>query len=62
VLERDEAKRVEMYAELQRDLLKTSPFIIIYQMVETAGVRKNVQDFVLGATSDSTYVFKVSKD
>ncbi|MBB4019757.1 peptide/nickel transport system substrate-binding protein [Chelatococcus caeni] len=62
VLERDPAKRVEMYTELQRDLLKTSPFVIIYQMVETAGVRKNVEGFVLGSTSDSTYVFRVSKN
>ncbi|GGE31194.1 ABC transporter substrate-binding protein [Agaricicola taiwanensis] len=61
VLERDAEKRAALYRELQQDLLKESPFIIIYQMIETAGVRKNVSDFKLGPTSDSTYTFRASK-
>jgi peptide/nickel transport system substrate-binding protein len=61
VLERHAEKRAAMYKEIQQDLLKESPFVIIYQMIETAGVRKNVKDFRLGPTSDSTYTFRASK-
>ncbi|MBS7696898.1 MULTISPECIES: ABC transporter substrate-binding protein [unclassified Chelatococcus] len=61
VLERDTEKRAQLYKDMQKDVLATSPYVIIFQMIETAGVRKDVKDFKLGPTSDTTYTFKASK-
>lgn len=61
VLERDAGKRKAMYEEMQAEFRQTSPFVMIYQMVEPAAYRGNVEGLKLGPTSDSTYMFKVSK-
>ncbi|CAH1679410.1 Peptide/nickel transport system substrate-binding protein [Hyphomicrobiales bacterium] len=61
VLERDTEKRAQLYKDMQKDVLATSPYVIIFQMIETAGVRKDVKDFKLGPTSDTTYTFKATK-
>ena len=50
LLERDNAKRAEMYTDLQKKVLETSPFVIIFQQTEVAGLRKAVQG--LQARSD----------
>ena len=61
VLERDAKKRSAMYAEIQAEFRKSSPFIMIYQQTEVAAMRSTVDGLVLGPTSDSTYLFNVSK-
>ena len=61
VLERDAKKRKVMYEKMQADFRKTSPFIMLYQQIEVAAFRSNVKDLKIGPTSDSTYMFKVSK-
>ena len=61
VLERDAGKRKVMYEEMQAEFRKTSPFIMIYQQLETAAMRSDVGNLKLGSTSDSTYMFKVTK-
>jgi len=61
VLERDGKKRKEMYEKMQAEFRKTSPFIMIYQQTEVAAYRSNLQGLKIGPTSDSTYMFKVSK-
>ena len=61
VLERDGAKRAKMYADIQAEFRKTSPFIMLYQQTEVASMRSNVDGLKLGPTSDSTYLFNVSK-
>jgi peptide/nickel transport system substrate-binding protein len=61
VLERDAGKRKLMYEEMQAEFRKSSPFIMLFQQVEVAGVRADVKDFRIGPTSDATYMFKVSK-
>jgi peptide/nickel transport system substrate-binding protein len=60
-LERDAGKRKVMYEEMQAEFRKTSPFIMIYQQVETAAMRSDVNNLKIGPTSDSTYMFKVTK-
>ena len=60
-LERDGAKRAKMYQEIQAEFRKTSPFVMIYQQTEVAAVRTNVDGLKIGPTSDSTYMFNVSK-
>ena len=61
VLERDGKKRKAMYEKMQSDFRKNSPFVMIYQQTEVAAFRSNVQGLKLGPTSDSTYMYKVSK-
>jgi peptide/nickel transport system substrate-binding protein len=61
VLERDTKKRAAMYAEIQAEFRKTSPFIMIFQQTEVAAMRGNVDGLKIGPTSDSTYFSVVSK-
>ena len=61
VVEQDAKKRKVMYETMQADFRKTSPFIMLFQQTEVAAMRSNVQGLKLGPTSDSTYMFKVSK-
>jgi len=60
-LERDGAKRARMYQEIQAEFRKTSPFIMLYQQIDVAAYRSNVVGLKIGPTSDSTYLFNVSK-
>jgi len=60
-LERDGAKRAKMYQEMQADFRATSPFVMLYQQTEVAAYRANVDGLRIGPTSDSTYLFAVSK-
>ncbi len=60
-LERDVARRVKMYQELQAEFRKTSPFVMLYQQIEVAAYRANVDGLKIGPTADSTYMFNVSK-
>ena len=60
-LERDPNKRKVMYEEMQAEFRKDSPFVMLFQQIETAAFRSDVQGLKLGPTSDATYMFKVSK-
>jgi peptide/nickel transport system substrate-binding protein len=46
---------------MQAEFRKTSPFIMLYQQLEVAAMRSDVNNLKLGPTSDSTYMFKVTK-
>jgi len=61
VLERDPAKRKAMYEKMQAEFRATSPFVMLYQQTEVAAYRANVDGLRIGSTSDSTYVYRVSK-
>jgi peptide/nickel transport system substrate-binding protein len=61
VLERDPVKRKAMYEEMQADFRKNSPFIMLYQQTEVAAFRSDVEGLKLGPTSDTIYMFRVSK-
>ena len=60
-LERDGPKRAKMYQEIQAEFRKSSPFVMLYQQTDVAAFRANVQGLKIGPTSDSTYMFVVSK-
>jgi peptide/nickel transport system substrate-binding protein len=60
-LERDGAKRARMYQEIQAEFRRSSPFIMLYQQTDVAAYRSNVDGLKIGPTSDSTYLFLVSK-
>ena len=61
VEERDAGKRAAMYQELQKEVLETSPFVIMFQQTEVIAERSNVQGLVWGPSFDSNYYWKVSK-
>jgi peptide/nickel transport system substrate-binding protein len=61
VMESDTAKRVELYEELQKEALERSPIICIYQQKEVAAFNKKVENFRLGATSHTNYLYLASK-
>ncbi|CAH2397836.1 Peptide/nickel transport system substrate-binding protein [Mesorhizobium ventifaucium] len=62
LLEKDPAKRAAMYQDLQRKILETSPFIIVHQQLEVAGLRKNLKGFALGPSFDTNFVGQISKE
>lgn len=61
LLERDATKRSEMYANLQKKVREQGPFTFLWQEIEVAGLRKNVQNFKLGPTFDTNFVGPVTK-
>ncbi len=62
LLEKDAAKRAEMYRDLQKKVLEQGPFVIIFQQTEVAGYRANLKGFKLGPSFDTNYVFTISKE
>lgn len=61
VLERDSAKRAKMYLEIQEEHQQVSPFVIMFQEIEVAALRKNVQNYVIGPSFDDNKFSGVTK-
>ena len=61
VLERDADKRAAMYLEIQKLHQETSPFVIMFQEIEAAAMRANVDGFVLGPSFDDNKFAGVTK-
>ena len=61
VLERDAGKRAEMYRELQRKVMETGPFVIMFQDIELIAERNNVADMIWGPSFDSNSYAKGRK-
>lgn len=62
VLETDPEKRAEIYGELQQEVMDRGPFVIMFQEIEVAAMRENVNGFVIGPSFDSNYYGQVTKD
>ena len=62
VLERDPAKRAEMYQDLQQQAQDTSPFVIMFQQIEVLGLRDNVEGFIIGPNFDDNSFRDVTKN
>ncbi|OQM74302.1 ABC transporter substrate-binding protein [Manganibacter manganicus] len=62
LLEKDSAKRADLYKDLQKKVLETSPFAIIFQQIEVAAYRDNLKGFKLGPSFDTNFVAPISKD
>jgi peptide/nickel transport system substrate-binding protein len=62
VLERDPARRAELYAEIQRRHRQDSPFVILFQEVELAVERGRLSGLVLGPSFDSNFYRTVTKN
>ena len=59
--ERDPKKRARMYLGLQREHQQRSPFVIMFQDIEVAAERANVENFILGPSFDSNFYRFVTK-
>ncbi|KQZ83008.1 ABC transporter substrate-binding protein [Mesorhizobium sp. Root157] len=62
LLEKDAAKRADMYKKLEKEGLETSPFVIIFQQIENAAIRSNLKGFKLGPSFDTNFVGTISKE
>ena len=61
VVENDTAKRAAMYESEQRDFLKDSPFGIMFQKIEQAGMADNVKNFTMGGAVTAVSFWPVTK-
>lgn len=55
VKERDEAKRKQDYIDLQKKVLDTGPYIIMFQNTEEVVSRANIKGYVEGPSADVVY-------
>ena len=62
LLERDDQKRADTYKKLQQQALETSPFVMLFQQIEVAGMRNNVKNYKLGPSFDTNFVGPVTKE
>ena len=62
VLESDPEARAEIYDELQREVMETGPFVIMFQEIENAAVRSDVENFILGPSFDSNSYAETTKN
>ncbi|MCK8778927.1 ABC transporter substrate-binding protein [Rhizobium sp. NTR19] len=62
LLERDADKRGAMYQDLQKQVLETGPFVIVFQQTEVAAVRADVKGYKLGPSFDTNLLSTVSKE
>jgi len=53
LVEKDASKRAEMYLAIQKEHQQKAPFAFIMQEQEVAGVRTNVEGYVIGPSFDS---------
>jgi len=62
VLERDAARRAEMYREIQKLHQETSPFVIMFQDIETIAERTNVEGTIWGPSFDDNRYWQITKN
>ncbi|THV20999.1 ABC transporter substrate-binding protein [Peteryoungia ipomoeae] len=62
LLEKDADKRAAIYEDLQKQVLATGPFVVIFQQTEIAGYSSKVQNYKLGPSFDTNYVYTVTKE
>ena len=60
--EPDQAKRNELYIDLQKKVQAESPIVIMFQAALTIAMANNVEGYVNGATSDFVYYRLVTKN
>ncbi len=61
LLERDPARRIQLYEALQRDVMRESPFVIMFQAQAAAAMRASVRGYRQGPTTDLILYRGVSK-
>lgn len=62
MVESDTEKRRQLYESTQRKFLRVSPFVMMFQNTELLAERKNVNGFILGPLSETTFFKTVEKN
>ncbi len=62
LVEKDSAKRASIYEDLQKQVLATGPFVVIFQQIENAGYSNKLKGYKLGPSFDTNFVYTVSKE
>jgi peptide/nickel transport system substrate-binding protein len=62
VLEKDAAKRAQMYEELQREVQESGPFVIMFQDIELIAERSNVKGMIWGPAFDDNKYWQGRKE
>jgi len=62
LVEKDSAKRAAIYEDLQKQVLATGPFVIVFQQIENAGYSNKLKGYKLGPSFDTNFVYTVSKE
>jgi peptide/nickel transport system substrate-binding protein len=61
VVEKDSAKRAEMYADIQRKVRDNSAFVLMFQQARQDAMRANISGFYAGGATDSTSYWTITK-
>ena len=61
VVEKDSAKRAEMYGDIQRKVRDNSAFVLMFQQARQDAMRANVSGFYAGGATDSVSYWTVTK-
>ncbi|MEM7489107.1 MAG: ABC transporter substrate-binding protein [Pseudomonadota bacterium] len=61
VVENDRATREQMYADIQAEFRETSPFVIMFQKIEQAAMRENVENVNLGGATTAVSYWVIEK-
>ena len=61
VTETDQAKRIKLYEDMQREFQARAPFVMMFQQIEQMGLQKNVEHLSLGAAITAAAYWPVTK-
>ena len=61
VQEKDPTKRLKLYADLQREVQRKSPIVLMFQSKDQVVLRSAVKGYVQGLNADQVYYARVSK-
>ena len=61
MVEKDSAKRAEMYGDIQRKVRDNSAFVLMFQQARQDAMRANVSGFYAGGATDSVSYWTVTK-
>jgi peptide/nickel transport system substrate-binding protein len=62
VLEKDSDKRAAMYQASQKEVMETSPYVMLFQETDVWAVRKNVDGYIIGPSFDMNSVAQARKN
>ena len=61
VTETDQAKRIKLYEEMQREFQARAPFVMMFQQIEQIGLQRNVESLSLGGAITAAAYWPVTK-
>ena len=61
VQEKDQNKRMKLYADLQREVQRKSPIVLMFQSKDQVVLRNGVKGYLQGLNADQVYYARVSK-